>query len=78
MSARHWLYSVEVAATLMSSFLFVLTLFDPKWIERWFDASPDNGDGSTERWVLASAFFVCAIVFVMLARREKRALALGS
>jgi hypothetical protein len=78
MTARHWLYRAEVAASLLTAFLFMMTLFDPMWIERWFDVSPDAGDGSAERWVMASAFLIAAILSAALARREKRALALRS
>ena len=71
---RSWLYRAEVAASVVSAALFVLTLVDPQWIERWFDESPDNGDGSAERWIVAGCFLVAAVLAAALARRERRRL----
>jgi len=69
---RPWLYRAEVAASLISIALFVLTLVDPQWIERWFDESPDAGDGSAERWLVGGAFLVAAVIAAVLSRREKQ------
>ena len=71
---RVWLYRTEVAAALVSAALFVLTLVDPQWIERWFDESPDGGDGSAERWIVGAGFLIAALLAAVLARRERRQL----
>ena len=67
-----WLYRVEAAISAVSALLFVWTLIDPQWIERWFDESPDGGDGSAERWLVGGAFFVAAVLAAFLARRQCR------
>ena len=69
---RAWLYRAEVAASVVSAVLFVLTLVDPQWIERGFDVSPDDGDGSLERWVLGGSLLIAALIAGVLARRERR------
>ena len=71
-SWRHrWLYRAEVAVSAISTVLFAWTLMDPQWIERWFDESPDGGDGSAERWLVGSAFFIAALLAAVLARRQR-------
>ena len=70
--SRVWLYRAEVAASVVSALLFVLTLVDPQWIERWFDESPDDGDGSLERWILGGSLLIAALIAGVLARRERR------
>jgi len=67
-----WLYRVEVAVAAVSALLFVWTLIDPQWIERWLDESPDGGDGSAERWVVAGGFFITAVLAAWLAHRQRR------
>lgn len=67
-----WIYRAEVAASALSAVLFGWTLVDPQWIERWFDESPDGGDGSAERWLVGGAFFVAAVLAALLARRQRR------
>jgi hypothetical protein len=52
--------------------LLILTLIDPQWIERWFDESPDGGDGTTERWIVGGCFLVLAVAAGFLARRAPR------
>ena len=74
-SRHRWLYRAEVAASAISALLFVWTLLDPQWIERWFEASPDDGDGSAERWLVGGFFFIAAVLAAALARRERRRLA---
>jgi hypothetical protein len=69
---RRWLYRAEIAASLLSVALFALTQVDPQWIERFFDESPDGGDGSIERWLVGGAFLVAAVLAAALARRERR------
>ena len=67
-----WLYRIELAVSAVSAVLFVWTHIDPQWIERWFDESPDVGDGSSERWVVGSGFFIAAVLAAWLARRQRR------
>ena len=69
---RAWLYRAEWAVSLLSIVGFVATLVEPQWIELLFDASPDGGDGSAERWLVGSAFLVAALIAAALARRERR------
>jgi len=71
--SRVGLYRIEVAVALVSAALFVLTLVDPQWIERWFDESPDGGDGSFERWIVGGGFLVAALIAALLAWRERAA-----
>ena len=70
--SRRWLYRVEAAASVLSFALFALTIVYPMWIERWFDESPDGGDGSVERLLVGGAFLVAAAGAAALARRERR------
>lgn len=67
-----WLYRAEVGTSAVSAVLFIWTLIDPQWIERWFDESPDGGDGSAERWLVGGAFFIAAVLAAWLARRQRR------
>jgi hypothetical protein len=69
--SRLWLYRAEVAASLVSAALVIQTVLDPQWIERWFDESPDGGDGSAERWIVGGCFLVAALIATVLARRER-------
>ncbi len=73
-TSRPWLYRIEIAVSILSIALLVLTVVDPMWIERLFDESPDGGDGSLERLVAGGGFLVAAVVAGMLARRERRRL----
>ena len=68
------LYRASIAASALSSVLFVLTVLDPAWIERWFDVTPDGGDGSAERWFVAGAFLIASILAAAVARRARRTL----
>lgn len=70
-SMRNALYAAEWAAAALGFAGFVGTLIEPQWIERLFDESPDGGDGSLERWLVAGAFLVAAIAAAALARRER-------
>lgn len=70
--SHSWLYRAEVVASGTSMLLFVWTLIDPQWIERWFDEAPDGGDGSAERWLVGGFFFIAAVLAAALARRERR------
>jgi hypothetical protein len=69
---RPWVMRAYWSACALSIALLVLTLIDPQWIERWFDESPDDGDGTVERWIVAGCFLVLAMVAGWLAQRERR------
>jgi len=69
---RLWLLRAYLGACVSSGVLFVYTLVDPQWIERWFDESPDGGDGSVERSIVGGCFLVLTVVAAVLARREHR------
>jgi hypothetical protein len=69
---RRWLMRAYWSACASSLALLALTLIDPQWIERWFEESPDGGDGSAERWLVGGCFLVLAVVAAWLARRERR------
>lgn len=71
---RPILYRTAIAVALASAGLFVLTLFNPQWIELLLGASPDGGDGSLERWILLGCTLVTAALAAALASREKRRL----
>jgi hypothetical protein len=51
----------------------LLSLFVPDWIEVFTDASPDGGDGTAE-WALSIGLLVGTVAFILLARRDWRAL----
>jgi hypothetical protein len=70
MKSSYWIYRSSVGASAVSAGLFLLTLVEPAWIERLFDASPDGGDGSAERW-LAAAFLAASILAAGLALRTR-------
>ncbi|MBV1856281.1 DUF202 domain-containing protein [Catellatospora tritici] len=67
---RMWL---EAGLAAAAAGLAVLTLFIPDWIERFFDAKPDSGEGEVE-WLLAALFAAAAAVLALLARRDWRRL----
>ncbi len=62
----------EVSAALLCAAIFVLTLVEPAWFERIFDASPDGGDGSLEALVALAASFVAGVLCARLAWHEWR------
>jgi hypothetical protein len=68
---RPWPLRAYLGACVLSGLLFIYTLVDPQWIERWFGESPDGGDGSDERWIVGGCFFVLAVIAALLARRER-------
>jgi hypothetical protein len=65
---RFW---AEIALTLLTAGLFVLTLVEREWIELVFGVEPDRGDGSLE-WAIVAVLLVATIVFAWLARAEWR------
>jgi hypothetical protein len=56
--------------------LFALTLIFPEWIEATTGLDPDAGSGALEL-VIAGALLVAAIASAVLARRNRRRLALA-
>jgi hypothetical protein len=58
----------------VSACFFVLTLMDSMWIETLFDESPDDGDGSLEKWILLGCTAVATVLAGVLAWRERRRL----
>lgn len=75
---RRTAYRIEIAVAIASALLAVLTFVEPQWIERLFEASPDAGDGSVERWIVGGGFLVAALIAAALARRDRRRLAMAS
>lgn len=71
---RKLLYRAEILMAVVSVCLFVLTLIDPMWIETLFDGSPDDGDGSLEKWILLGSTAVATVLAGVLAWREHRRL----
>lgn len=69
--ARMW---IERVLASVSALLTVVTVVWPRWIEALFEASPDGGDGSTERLV-ALAWLAATLLFAAAARRDRRRLA---
>jgi hypothetical protein len=73
-TGRHQLiYRALVAISALSALLFVLTLFQPQWIEILFDETPDDGDGSFERWIVGGGFLIASVLAAFLARRQRAA-----
>ncbi|MCV2395661.1 hypothetical protein OEB99_15205 [Actinotalea sp. M2MS4P-6] len=69
---------IEAALAAVASVLAVLTVLVPDWFEVLFEASPDGGGGSAERW-FAVVWVLAAIAFALLSRRDLlRARAEGS
>ncbi|MER5207753.1 ABC transporter permease [Streptomyces sp. NPDC002825] len=69
---------IETIAACLSGLLFLLTAIWPDWIERVFEAEPDQGSGALE-WVIVGVALCATIVFSLLARAEyRRARALRS
>ena len=71
---RIWLYRAESFSSLLALVLFAVTLIDPQWIERFFNESPDGGDGRVERWLVGGAFLLASLLAAALAWRERRRL----
>jgi hypothetical protein len=65
LSAKFW---VELALTVISALLMVLTLAWPDWIERVFDVDPDGGSGSSE-WGITLAVIVGTMALAALTGR---------
>ena len=68
LSAGFW---VELALSLTSAFLSVLTIAWPDWIEGVFEVDPDAGSGSSE-WGITFAFIVVTLMLAALTGRTWR------
>jgi hypothetical protein len=66
---------LEVALACLSAGLFAVTLAYPEWIEALTSLDPDAGSGALELLVSAALVGV-AVVLALLARRDRRKLAL--
>jgi hypothetical protein len=71
---RRLLYRAQIVIAIVSAGLFVLTLIDPMWIETLLDESPDDGDGSLERWILLGCTSAATVLAGVLAWRGRRRL----
>ena len=67
---RLWFYA-EAIIGMLTSVLFVYTLFARNWIEMVFHIDPDKGQGGLE-WLIVAAVFALAMSCGYLARREWR------
>jgi len=65
------LVKFEAALSVVCAVLAVLTWFIPDWIERFFEASPDGGNGETE-WGIVLIFAAASLMAGWAARREWR------
>ena len=70
------IFYVEAGLAAAFAASFLLALIAPDWIERVFDAAPDNGNGEAE-WGIAVLFGLAAVVCAALARMEWRRARLG-
>jgi hypothetical protein len=68
MRKRFW---IELGVAASASFLSLLAIAWPDWIEAVFGVSPDGGDGALE-WLVAAVPLTPAIVAGALARLEWR------
>jgi hypothetical protein len=74
MNVRRFFY-IEAGLAAAFAVTCVITLMAPDWIERVFDAAPDQGSGEAE-WgiaaVLGSVAIVCSVLAHMEWRRARR------
>ena len=64
---------IEIAVSLLSATLALLTLVWPDWLELLLHVDPDGGNGTVE-WAIVGLFAVVALVGSALARLEWRRL----
>ena len=64
-------FFTEFGAALAVSFLAVVTMVRPDWIEFAFGVDPDSGSGLTE-WGLVAALALIAVTCAALAWRDWR------
>lgn len=65
-------------ASVLSLLLPVTRLVDPQLVERWFDETPDGGDGSAERWIGGTCFAALALAAAWVPCHEQRQLRPGT
>lgn len=65
---RFW---AETALASVTAALFLLTLVSREWIELFFGADPDGGNGSVE-WVVVTVLLVACAASFGVARAEWR------
>ncbi len=70
-----WRWRIEATLAGVGVALFLLTLVVPEWIEAVTGLEPDAGSGTLE-FVIAAACLLAAVVSAVLARRDRRRLAL--
>jgi hypothetical protein len=63
--------SIEIVVAVAAALFLIASLISPDWIEKAFDAAPDNGDGSVE-WGLSLAAAALSLLMSWLARRDLR------
>ena len=59
---------IDAILGVVSAVMLALTLLTPDWIERFFDVSPDGGDGSAE-WGWAASLAIATLLLVADAGR---------
>lgn len=64
-------FCIECALGSVTTFLALLTLTWPDWIERVFGYDPDQHSGSLE-WTTVALCFAITVVTAVLARHEWR------
>jgi hypothetical protein len=69
MDGRRLILWVEASLTAVTTVALLMTLVLPSWIEVVFDADPDAGDGSAERWLTAT-LLVATVAFAGLTGRS--------
>lgn len=62
---------IEAALASLSGIFFLLTVLGKNWIEIILGVDPDNGSGLSE-WKIAVGAAVLTVVFVVVARIERR------
>jgi hypothetical protein len=67
---RFW---VEIALASTTSFLTLLTLLLPDWIEFLSSWDPDRHDGSLERLIVAGLCLLTVTIFTLAAMEWRRA-----
>ncbi len=64
---------IEIALSLLSAGLLLLTVAWPDWLELVLHIDPDGGNGAVE-WTIAGLFAVVTLIGLALARVEWRRL----
>ena len=67
-----WTFWVPCVLSVLATIATVWSIIEPQWIERLFDASPDEGSGESEWWI-AAMFAILAAVSLVVSRWRWRA-----